>query len=297
MQHLSNRYFNRAIFLLTVKDSHESPEELETLGLRDLQISQDMDVEIIDQGEETGWGRFNRSEALFETALTRARGYISLEQLNYDHGEYIEEILDGAFDLVKNEIKKSDDSDLFREIRPMGRLQQVETELIRYHMLKSNFKMAAQVGIRMLLEDEYIFPSANREAVSALVGYLASPELREGTSTTKGGNNGQQQKYKRLSEQLEKYEYDLLERLDQRTQKQKAIITTIEDDLEVASKSCNSNLFSKPLSLRDDMSHTSRGGHTNGGGGGGGSVSGDFTVESMIEMFDCYREDVTMEDF
>ena len=46
MQHLSNRYFNRAMFLLTVKDAHENPGELEELGLRDLQISTDMDMEV-----------------------------------------------------------------------------------------------------------------------------------------------------------------------------------------------------------------------------------------------------------
>jgi hypothetical protein len=46
MQHLSNRYFNRAMFLLTVKQSHKQPKELEDLGRRDLQIVRDMDVEV-----------------------------------------------------------------------------------------------------------------------------------------------------------------------------------------------------------------------------------------------------------
>ena len=46
MQHLSNRYFNRAMFLLTVKESHHNPKELEELGFRDLQIVRDMDVEV-----------------------------------------------------------------------------------------------------------------------------------------------------------------------------------------------------------------------------------------------------------
>ena len=285
MQHLSNRYFNRAIFLLTVKDSHDSPDELEQLGLRDLQISQDMDVEIIDQGEETGWGRFNRAEALLETALTRARGYISLAQMGYEHDEYIEEILDGAFDLVKKQMKKAD-SDLFREIRPTGRLQQVETEVIRYHKLKGNSKVAAMVAIRMLLEDEYIFPTANKEAVSALVRYLASPEFREEEATNFAAR-------RQLRVQIERYELDLLDRLERNAHKQKAAVI-IEDDLEVASKYMSNRSF-----LKDDMSHTSR--HTGGGGGtntAGGSASiGDFTVESMIEMPDFYREDVTMEVF
>ena len=39
MQHLANRYFNRAMFLLTVKGDHDNPKELEDLGFRDLQIA------------------------------------------------------------------------------------------------------------------------------------------------------------------------------------------------------------------------------------------------------------------
>ena len=46
MQHLSNRYFNRAMFLLTVKEDHPNPKEVEDQGMRDLQIARDMDVEV-----------------------------------------------------------------------------------------------------------------------------------------------------------------------------------------------------------------------------------------------------------
>ena len=47
MQHLSSRYFNRAMFLLAMKNYHSKPMESEQLGLRDLQISKDMDVEVV----------------------------------------------------------------------------------------------------------------------------------------------------------------------------------------------------------------------------------------------------------
>ena len=47
MQHLSSRYFNRAMFLLTVKNDHIKPMEAEQSGFMDLQISKDMDIEVI----------------------------------------------------------------------------------------------------------------------------------------------------------------------------------------------------------------------------------------------------------
>merc|ERR1712183_666828 len=77
MQHLSNRYFNRAMFLLTVKNDHENPAELEELGCKDLEIAGDMDMEIIEYGNQAGWG-VRTLDKLFEVTLTRSRGYLSL---------------------------------------------------------------------------------------------------------------------------------------------------------------------------------------------------------------------------
>ena len=39
MQHLANRYFNRAIFFLTTSADHENQSEAQALGFRDLQIT------------------------------------------------------------------------------------------------------------------------------------------------------------------------------------------------------------------------------------------------------------------
>lgn len=47
MQGLANRYFNRALFSLSTKQ--HAPEEFVTSGFRDIQITFDMDVEIVDQ--------------------------------------------------------------------------------------------------------------------------------------------------------------------------------------------------------------------------------------------------------
>lgn len=179
MQHLSNRYFNRAMFLLTVKDKHREPEELEKLGLRDLQIAFDMDVEISDQGEETGWGRVDRDQQLFEVALLRARGHILLQEQGYPDDWEVEETLDRAFNLVKNCISRPGQSGMFDGIGPVGRLQQIETELMRYKLLKGETKLGALIAIRLLKEDQYVLPRAYGVALQVLTSYAI--EQRGGT--------------------------------------------------------------------------------------------------------------------
>jgi len=169
MQHLSNRYFNRAMFLLTVKEDHDDPTEVETLGMRDLQIARDMDVEIVDQGTEVGWN-VNTIGKLYNVSLNRARGHLLLLEIGYPDEWDIEELLEELFNTVHKEVKsKKLSSDLFRELSPAGRMQQVETELMRYHVIKGNMDQASKIAIRMLMEDEFILPEAQIKAVDVLL--------------------------------------------------------------------------------------------------------------------------------
>ena len=181
MQHLSNRYFNRAMFLLTVKDAHERPKEIEELGLRDLQIARDMDCEIVDEGLQVGWN-VRSAEAHFEVLLSRVRGHITLLELGYPDDWDVEERLNAAFKLLKTELPK-ESSALFTSIGPAGRMQQIELELIRYFVVKSDIIMAAKIAIRMMVEDEFIIPEAQKGAIDVLVKYSeqtdASPELQK----------------------------------------------------------------------------------------------------------------------
>lgn len=171
MQHLSNRYFNRAMFLLTVRNDHDQPAEIERLGIRDLGISGDMDVEIVDQGEEVGWGRINRAEKLFQVGLTRVRGFILLLEMGYRDDWNLQEKLDDLLRILDVESKKKR-SDLFRELGYYGRLQQVETEIMKYNILENEIDAAAQVAIRPLFEDEYLLAETKAEAIQVLLSYL-----------------------------------------------------------------------------------------------------------------------------
>jgi hypothetical protein len=175
MQHLSNRYFNRAMFLLTVKDDHSNPNEIQELGMRDLQISRDMDVEIRDEGAQVGWN-VRSVDKTFEVMLSRFRGHLTLLEMGYPDEFELEEWLYEAFQVVRRELKQSQTSALFSELGPAGRMQQIELELMKYYVLVTDITMASKIAIRMLVEDEFTLPSAQLQAVKILHQYV---ELEE----------------------------------------------------------------------------------------------------------------------
>lgn len=168
MQYLANRYFNRAIFLLTTSADHKQPKDAIALGFRDLQIVTDMDVEIVDQCTEMGF-QINRSER-FDLMISRIRGLISLVQVGFSPEElYIEDQLTDFY----NELMiatKNPAHELFKDIGVTGRMQKFETELIKYYrVVKKDYDKGAEVAIRMLIEDEYLFCEAEVEAIKMLL--------------------------------------------------------------------------------------------------------------------------------
>ena len=179
MQHLSNRYFNRAMFLLTVKDSHDKPSEIEKLGMQDLTITRDMDVEIVDEGTQVGWD-VRSATAHLEVLLCRLRGHVALLEMGYPDDWEVDEKLDTAFMILKDELKK-ESSELFDDVSPAGRMQQVEYLLIRYFLVKEDLETAAKIGVRMLVEDECIIPDAQTLAVQTLLEYSEKEKMSTDT--------------------------------------------------------------------------------------------------------------------
>jgi hypothetical protein len=213
MQHLANRYFNRGLFLLTVKESHETPKECERLGHRDLEIARDMDLEVIAYGEEIGWESSDRPEKLFDVKLVRLRGYNILLSLGYPDVWETEELFDEAFEMIKTEAKR-ESSELFAAISVAGRLQEIETELMKFKLYKGEIDTAAKIAIRMLREDENVFIDAVAQAVDVLLKYLESDEGAKKASST-------------LKEELEDYRGMLDDMVDDRKQ---AALEDLESD-------------------------------------------------------------------
>ena len=172
MQFLANRYFNRAIFFLTTSRDHENRKEAESLGFRDLQITGDMDCEIVNQCLESGF-RINRVER-YELMLSRCRGLLGLVELGYGSDElFLDDQITSVYDDLKIALKTRSTNPLFKDVSVAGRMQKLDVELIRYfHLAKSDDINAARVAIRMLIEDEYIFPDAEEEAIKMLLLYM-----------------------------------------------------------------------------------------------------------------------------
>lgn len=185
MQHLANRYFNRAIFLLSVKGDHDRPVELVRLAIRDLEIARDMDLEVIAYGEDVGLNCENRTDKIFEVALNRARGHNVLFELGYPDEIMskkgyptdwdLKQRYNEMFDMIKSEAQKGE-SKLFDDVTILGRVQEVEGALIHYMMQLRDVVAAARIGIRMLLEDEYVLADSLSAALDAVYMYLDTME-------------------------------------------------------------------------------------------------------------------------
>lgn len=174
MQHLSNRYFNRGLFLLHVKNDHEEPQMIEALGMRDLQISGDMDQEVVSYSEEIGWGSADRAEKRFSVNLIRLRGYNTLLSLGYTNDWGVEELIEDTLDIVKAESQNAETSEVFANVSLAGRLQEIEVQLIRRMVLQGDLETAAKIAVRMLIEDERVFGEAMLKALEVLVSYAES---------------------------------------------------------------------------------------------------------------------------
>ena len=174
MQHLANRYFNRAIFFLTTARDSDRQKEAEALGFRDLQIAADMDVEIVDVCDEFVF-KINRVER-YELMMIRVRGLLALAEIGYSPDElFVEDQINGVYqDLLK--ASKNQSHELFKSVSLAGRMQKLDVELIKYYSQQKDTTNAARAAIRMLIEDEYIFPEAEQEAVRALLEYVKADD-------------------------------------------------------------------------------------------------------------------------
>ena len=179
MQQLSNRYFNRAIFLLTVRDDHPEPAQAEVQGFSDLATCQSMDREVVDNGDREGFK--GDIDVKFELLMGRMRGLLLLMKAGYDDTWGIEDLLEEAHALLFSALL-ADDACMFRDLAAPGQMQRWDSVCVEYLLLmaktdtenrKEWTEQAASVAIRMLADDEYIIGEAGLLAISALIEYCS----------------------------------------------------------------------------------------------------------------------------
>jgi len=170
MQQLSNRYFNRAMFFLTVRQDHEVPDDAETQGIKDLTVTRELDTEVADNGVEEIFQ--DDESARFALVLSRIRGLLILMGMSYPDDWGIEELFEEAIDELSEATTKPGHA-IFRDMTAAGMMQQLDADLIEFvEVDRDGVIMAARIGIRMLVEDEFVLPDAALKAVSTLFHYL-----------------------------------------------------------------------------------------------------------------------------
>lgn len=181
MQQLSNRYFNRAMFLLTVRDDYPAPEEVERQGRIDLATSKDMDREVVDNGDHNGFK--GDGDVYFDLLISRAKGLLILLEIGYDDEWDVADLLVDASEELNAALKRPSDI-LFRDLQPAAQMQRLDAALITYYRLSEDKSraMAAEIAIRMLTEDEFLLGEAGVVAIKALIEYVADakPEMLGG---------------------------------------------------------------------------------------------------------------------
>lgn len=177
MQQVSNRYFNRAMFLLTVRRDHPNPEEAKAQGMTDLLTCKDMDREVVDNGDHEGFK--GDKDMYFELLMGRIKGLLLLMKMGYQDPWGIEEIFDEARAALETALA-TPDHPLFDHLGPAGQMQRLDSALIDYHIHKADqtdsdatktehVRKASQIAVRMMIEDDYVIGEAAVLALKALI--------------------------------------------------------------------------------------------------------------------------------
>ena len=170
-QQLANRHFNRGMFLLLTQNDPCAPANAKDAGYQDLLRARQLDNDVRDFWLDRKLILRNSAE-YFERMLRRLRGLNELFAGQgvgdvWDVRELIEDLdrlLSAAWDQPH--------APLFEEINRVGRLQQLEDVVIRLEISAENYLEAASLGVRMLVEDEYLLDSAFLSAANALLTYM-----------------------------------------------------------------------------------------------------------------------------
>jgi tetratricopeptide (TPR) repeat protein len=183
-EQLADRLFNRAMCLLLTADDPCAPQKARDQAFADLHLAKQYDQGVKDFLLASK-SLFKASDIVFERSLRRLCGLAQLIKIDSDVWQVwdIYDLVDHS-DLMLQAAWNQSNAPLFRSMNRIGRLQQLEGAVASIEFASGNFKDAALLSTRMLIEDEYIFESAFVEAADCLLRYMHNTDLAHHWSKT-----------------------------------------------------------------------------------------------------------------
>lgn len=176
---LGDRLFNRGLFLLFVDGYDCAPEDARKRGYDDVTIARKLHYDVKDYMLSHRL-IFANGSSYFNRLLRRIN---CLAAFYHDFGLRdiwdAEILLDEADQLAAAavEVSAKGRCPLFQEINQIGRRQQLESSAILLAMQNEDYLHASKIGIRMLVEDDFLLEPSFADAAEALLQIMKDEDL------------------------------------------------------------------------------------------------------------------------
>ncbi|KAG7360307.1 hypothetical protein IV203_035406 [Nitzschia inconspicua] len=193
---LSDRLFNRGLFLLFVAGYDCAPEDARERGYDDVTVARNLHYDVKDYMLSHRL-IFSNASSYFNRLLRRinclAAFYddVGLREI-WDAEVLMEEAYQLAAAAV--EVSAKGKCPLFSEVNQTGRRQQLESSAILLAIQSEDYLQAAKIGIRMLVEDSYLLESCFADAAEALLQVMKD----EGMAFSRSAVTSTQQSLRRM---------------------------------------------------------------------------------------------------
>ncbi len=176
-QQLADRHFNRAMCLMHCLDDPCCPSNAKEKAFIDLYRGREYDrgVQEFMLHEKL---MFKYSDIVFERLLRRIHGLSFLFTVDrtvwqvWDVNDLVEQA-----DLMLQAAWDQDKAPLFQDVGRVGRLQQLEGAVIGLEVIAGKLEEASQLGMRMLVEDEFIIDASFVVAADTILKLMKEPNL------------------------------------------------------------------------------------------------------------------------
>jgi hypothetical protein len=174
---LSDRLFNRGLYLLFIAGYECAPEDSRERGYNDVTVARNLHYDIRDNLLENKQ-LFSCASSYFSRLLRRINCLAAFyDDIGLREIWDAEDVLDEADQLAAAAWGSKTQCPLFREVNQTGRRQQLESSAILLAMQSNDHVQAAKLGMRMLVEDMFVLESSFGRAAEALVRVMKDEEV------------------------------------------------------------------------------------------------------------------------